>query len=900
MMSYTPLSGYNQAQPTHHLVLSDEASPTTTRLGLILLNAGGKDDPKAITEMSNPRTALRVASGAGGYTDYEGSTTPIPMIDWSGGGGQEKFESDTTRYYSGQNVDTSYGKILPAGKRQSSSGYERVLQAVGTKDATIDENYGGWGGPPGTWVYIASKFKASGNHDVRSITINIKTSEGGFRGVRAYLYSDSAGLPNTQLAMGEGVGAAGAHTSTTQIRIPITYTLVSGTTYHVVFAFNFLTGFDIELERDSSEADTAIIRMTGYSPSYTWAVYAATQSIVYKLEGSAVGKVQLLEIKGVVHAINQASDASAPKLWRLGICGKCTSNASDKSKTNTGVTLAGGVDLTGKTIRILAGPGVNESQSWRTITGNTTGANAVISVSPPWNTTHSTATTFVVPDYDVWTECTISTFPPTKPITDWELLDDKLYLCQGTNADIGTAANVCSVVMTFGSSGPTYAGTDEGAQRDRIVYYVDKSGGAEWLLTTQDSILTIYKSARGSLISTGGTGKAIGTNARRITGLAVFGDPMMPHVFMDNEFGSVSSFIYYPIQLREMQNLRSEYMGRATISANRFLYFTLGEGLERYTSGIVDDVGPDRGEGLPSTQRGPIVALVAYGGGALFAAIDAGDSGYSSILKYNEAGWCSVYVSTTLGNSIKALFIQSVSGKPYQRLWFAEEEELYWMPIAKAPLHTTGFQFALTCELITSWIYTNYKDIQKLWYSLKLFMINASAARNVVVDYRKDGDTAWTNFATYTGSGGASEKQLLNSSATNASADVAGTRLQFRFTLTTNDATTPVYVDTALAEVVTRVPGRKSWVVTARVMDFGFDLTGDREPLSAYAIKAILETWANSSLYGKRVYVRSLIESFDSKLAFVDFGSFRPIAFETDPSDSRRSTLVCQFTLSEA
>jgi hypothetical protein len=170
----------------------------------------------------------------------------------------------------------------------------------------------------------------------------------------------------------------------------------------------------------------------------------------------------------------------------------------------------------------------------------------------------------------------------------------------------------------------------------------------------------------------------------------------------------------------------------------------------------------------------------------------------------------------------------------------------------------------------------------------------------VTVDYRTDASTSWTNFATYTGSGGASEKKLLNTSATNVSADVAGTRIQLRFTLTTNNASIPVYVDTALMEVVTRVPGRKAWTCTARVSDYGFDLNGDREALSANAIKTILEGWANSSVYGKRILMHSEIASFDSRLVFVDYGSFRVLAFETDPADSRRVVLVCQLTLVEA
>ncbi len=888
----TPAERY----PTHHLTLSDG----TTTLGLILLDSQLKEDAKAIQEQSNPRTAMRIAQGAGGYGDFEQPYNPVGMADFSGGLGQERYENDATKYFDGDNVDTSYGKILPAGQRQSSSGYERVLQSVGTKTTSIDSFYGGWGGlmVTGYDSFIASKFKASGNHDVRSITFNFRSIGSSLRLIEAYLYSDSVGLPNAQLAMG-GIVPEAEYTSWTKLRIPIACTTVSGTSYHVVFRFKGLLTFAAELELDSSEADTAISRETSSSLPLAWASYAATTSIVYKLEGSAIGRVRMQEFKGLMHAINQASDSSAPKLWRNGLIGKASSNASDKSKTNTGLTLAGGTDLTGKTIKIIAGPGVGESTAWRIITGNTTGANSVISVSPPWNTTHSTATVFVVPDMDVWTECTIGTFAPTKPITDIIVADEKLYLCQGCAADTGATANVCSVTASISSSGITYTGKNENVERDRILCYVDPKG-SEKILTTVDNTMTVYKTDRTATdLSTTPVSKAVGTSARRITGLDAFSDPIMPHVFLDSEFGSFNDNVYYPIQMGELRSVRSETMGRASKATNRFLYFTMGEGLERYTSGLVDDVGPDRGEGLPENQRGPIVDMEAYGGGILFAAVDAGDSGYSSILKYNESGWSKIYRSTTLGNSIKSLFIQSVSGRQYQRLWFAEEEELYWLPIAKAPLHTKDFKFALNCTLITSWIYTSYKDVDKYWHSLKLFLINAATNRNVKVYVRTDDDADFpaTPFATFTGSGGASEKKLFNTSTTDVSADVDGVRLQLKFELTTDDPSTPVYVDNGLLEAVTRVPAKQSWVLTARVQDAGFDLQGDREALNASQIKNILDGWANSSVYGKRLLARSISAPFDSQLVFLDFPQYSPYNIEIDPVEDRHTDLVARITL---
>lgn len=82
----------------------------------------------------------------------------------------------------------------------------------------------------------------------------------------------------------------------------------------LVVGLGSLGGFDLELDLDNSEAGDNISKMTG--TPWTWATHATDQSLVFRLEGSAIGALRFIEIKGLLHAVNQPSDGSAPKLWR--------------------------------------------------------------------------------------------------------------------------------------------------------------------------------------------------------------------------------------------------------------------------------------------------------------------------------------------------------------------------------------------------------------------------------------------------------------------------------------------------------------------------------------------------------------------------------------------------------
>jgi len=88
----------------------------TDSVGLILggPGAGGfVKDPRRIQRTPIQRTALKTSQGGNKYDDLEWPYMTIPQDDWSGGRGMLNFDDDASRYYDGNDCDTSIdGKVI--------------------------------------------------------------------------------------------------------------------------------------------------------------------------------------------------------------------------------------------------------------------------------------------------------------------------------------------------------------------------------------------------------------------------------------------------------------------------------------------------------------------------------------------------------------------------------------------------------------------------------------------------------------------------------------------------------------------------------------------------------------------------------------------------------------------
>ena len=148
--------------------------------------------------------------------------------------------------------------------------------------------------------------------------------------------------------------------------------------------------------------------------------------------------------------------------------------------------------------------------------------------------------------------------------------------------------------------------------------------------------------------------------------------------------------------------------GKGTTRWRDSVYIPSGLGIYKYINGsnsaVITVVGPDRDDGLPSDKRGAIrmmegshnellVGIDAQSAPSTIAStslpyqwvshqgssVIAADSGYSSIVGYNEMGWETKWLAENSGKGIDSLHVSSAYDK--YRMWWGHNNSVWFMPL---------------------------------------------------------------------------------------------------------------------------------------------------------------------------------------------------------------------------
>lgn len=368
---------------------------------------------------------------------------------------------------------------------------------------------------------------------------------------------------------------------------------------------------------------------------------------------------------------------------------------------------------------------------------------------------------------------------------------------------------------------------------------------------------------------------SLGNPGEKITGVNVYGDPEVPWVFREQSAGSVEGGTFNPIPLRELSNAQSIYNGAGSVVHNVNLYFSFLFGLERFYRNNLDDVGPNRDEGLPSGRRGYITAMQGYIG-RFFYNIDAGNGGRSAILESTSGtDHHETYRCDTVGKRIRNLYLQVIPGTAADRLWFTEGNDVAWLPLPGNTLkENTDSTFRFTHEgvLETGWITGAEAEAVKIFHSLRLFTENLTASRKIEWDYRKDEETAWTTNATAFTSGSVQEVTL----------DVSAKRLKLRFRLQTNTKLTSPLIKGLVISATTRPETRWTYSLSTFFEDRPINLRGDQDTtLTAAAVLTQLDTWMEANTI---LTMSSVFEPFNGKSVILEPVVTRPLSLIADES----------------
>lgn len=357
----------------------------------------------------------------------------------------------------------------------------------------------------------------------------------------------------------------------------------------------------------------------------------------------------------------------------------------------------------------------------------------------------------------------------------------------------------------------------------------------------------------------------------KITGLAEY--PMMMNSLYKtlwiNREGMVHSIssegAVDTINLEELSTVMEEWNGKTSMVHNVYYYFRWMKGsIQRYYNQQLDSVGPDRDTGLPEERRGAIADMMGYPG-RYFAAIDAGDEGYSSVLLNNNSGWHEIYRAPNAGERITALGYQAISGDRPDRLWISVGDDIVWlvMPSNTLKAYYDGqTEYVYESVLVSSWMSIGMVDVIKQWGSMNVMAENLKKnAVTIEADYQIDQDPRWYPMsAAYTES---PTQEIKFKSVFGISAK----RLRYRLRLQTNDISKTPFVKAVVLKTVIKISTKYSYSMSCRNLANDENLRGEVEDIDPWKRLETLFKWADNAT---ALRMRGYTYPFDNKIVFLD------------------------------
>ena len=387
----------------------------------------------------------------------------------------------------------------------------------------------------------------------------------------------------------------------------------------------------------------------------------------------------------------------------------------------------------------------------------------------------------------------------------------------------------------------------------------------------------------------------VGDTMERTTGLMAYGEPERLWVLKEGGVYNVEAGVVRRVPLRELQAVASYQNGAAVTTSNVYMVFALKNSLEKYYNSNLDDIGPMRGEGLPSTLQGVVSFVVSYPGGQVFVGIDGGELNYSSILLYNGSGYSEVYRAGIAGRRIRSGFVQALQEPVVSRLWFTEGSDLVWIPVAMNPYQerepnqlTQRYQFSWEGALESSWHNIRLKDVPKYFQALTAFCEGLGSGQALRGDYRIDSELDdWTEMADVFDTSPVQKVLFAEPVATpgQVTYPTTGKRLQYRLRFESIYGDTTPRLLAVVLDAISRVPVKYRYNVSTRFKDEEIELQGNPETYltlpSTYAsmttaqqLDALLAAWVNDAVV---LTTECVYDLYDDKAVMLDPTTSAPI-----------------------
>lgn len=834
--------------PTHHISLSDG----NVTIGLIARDARGQITAQAIRREPIQRTAMKTTSGDVKYSDMNWPWMVIAQSDWSGGRGLDDSEKDQTRFYDSMRANTSFGKIFHGPQEVYTTGYRKQHMYMPGSVSWLKML-------PGPTRYLAARVIPTEDISVAEAQLLVRC-RGTPQDLTVELRTTMLDAPGTVL--GTATISAGSIADILSEIWKVTFapqTFTQGVNYWVVV---YASANDDDENHWEIGVNKAATNNKQSADGTAWS--SSNYSLYYRLlEAKQNVQTIFFSYRYGQYAVRQ-TETGTPEVYLNGDRGMAVSNAGALNKlidsTKSWVT----DEFAGSVVMIVGGKGLSEEQNWRIVTSNT--ATELI-VSPDWNIEHDATTEYVIVNSNKWRLITGSGLTH---VTDILVINDIVYFAQGDDVNIRR--------MRWNTSTKAHEWADDGTNKAAFLAHVRHTSGLViWKANNKDAsgFISIAKAS----VTEWGSNLVFGTalpmkdDYGRINRILEYGDDdkqlwiLREGMVFKTLQNSAGSDILDKINLEELKTVMDFTNGRAAAVHNVYLLFSLGAGIEKYYDRNLDDIGPNRDEGLPENRSGVCVDLLGYPG-RFMAAYDAGTDGYSSVLVQSGggapgSGWHELYRAPK-GERIQDIHFQAIPGESPDRLWVAVGDDILWLYMPSRTLDPTKdsqYRYTHEASVTSAWIYGGLADIWKLFNSIKIIADGLSEEQFIEADYQFDNESTWR---TITGSFDTSPDKELS---INDDFGVNAKRFRWRIRSHTEDNSKTPYIKSVILESIGLINVKYGYQIPYRLEDQDRNLQMELDEYSGMDKQNIIDHWAETLT---PLYMRSVRRKMDKKLVFID------------------------------
>lgn len=717
---------------------------------------------------------------------------------WKGGRGAETLSESPESYWDSKDCWT----LTPGHVHQTLQWYHaRGLRSEDLFMPTYESGDVEFIPLIGVNKYIANTFNASSSYNAKQGFLWIRKKghpdEATFR-----LMSDSAGSPNTALKT-VTLGASSAdYVSLYQLfGFSAVESLVSGTAYWVSVHGGANDDQDNHWEVGVNP-DVSSGKVSSNGSAWSLASFA----LYYRVTDTDVNRRWFrFNLQEAFYIVDKKRDGTGSNIYLNGDRGKATAGSSN---TLTDSTKAWVVNrFAGAMVRIISGTGSTNLP--KRILSNTATA---LTIAGTWETSPAADSVYIIYATDWFTPITLTPSPGTLVVTSEPVVfNDVAYIPQGSSGGI-VHMRWNSSTLVHDSFKETPAGTN-GLADGLLIVSDNKDGMVIWRYNnstgtgsgnastvSRANLLVVSGAIAWNTPLTFAASMFTGTPSYLITNIARQENSI--YVLREDGFGVIVNNRYNNLDTG-IEKTPSRANGAMVLVHGKFLFYSWLHSVVRMFGATHDDIGDDyRGIGLPEGREGVYADGETYLK-LVFFSIDAGASGTSSILAWDETGWHEILRSPRAAGPAGMVKMQVCPGS-MNRLWSEFAGDLVAQPFPEnkaSPRLSSGSRFMHEGVLESASIdMGTASGLAKFIKELTAIVKNLNArGREVYVDIQTDENVQTQNWTPV--------NVMTRSPESTVFLGLQNVRqFAYRLRLCTNDNTVPIDVKGVIPNGYARAP----------------------------------------------------------------------------------------------